>query len=56
MHVRAVGSSHSGPGVHLRRGHIRRLKTKNVWVNACVVGNKLRVLFKKTIWLKPASE
>lgn len=36
----------AGPGAkgtvrsHLRRGHIRHLKTKNVWVNACVVGNK----------------
>lgn len=25
---------------HLRRGHIRRLKDKNVWVNACAVGSK----------------
>lgn len=33
-------SNRSGPRVHLRRGHIRRLKTKNTWVNACIVGNK----------------
>lgn len=31
--------SHQSPRSHLRRGHIRRLKTKNVWVNSCVVGD-----------------
>ena len=25
---------------HLRRGHIRHLKNKTIWVNACVVGDK----------------
>lgn len=32
------GGSHASPRQHLRRGHIRRLQDKNVWVNACVVG------------------
>jgi hypothetical protein len=32
-------SSHRPPRQHLRRGHIRRLENKNVWVNACVVGD-----------------
>lgn len=34
------GGNHASPRVHLRRGHIRRLPDKNVWVNATVVGNK----------------
>lgn len=33
----AVGA-HSSPRQHLRRGHIRRLPTANIWVNSCVVG------------------
>lgn len=30
----------NSPRQHLRRGHIRRLPDKNVWVNSCVVGNQ----------------
>lgn len=37
---RSLGGTHASPRVHLRRGHIRRLEQKNIWVNACVVGNK----------------
>lgn len=33
-------SGHRSPRQHLRRGHIRRLPDKNVWVNSCVVGNQ----------------
>ncbi|WP_339799669.1 hypothetical protein [uncultured Marinobacter sp.] len=35
-----LGGSHQPPRVHLRRGHIRRLPNKTVWVNAAVVGDK----------------
>lgn len=31
------GGTHSGPRQHLRRGHIRRLPDKNIWINSCVV-------------------
>lgn len=35
------GGSHAPPRIHLRRGHIRRHPTAGqLWVNACVVGNK----------------
>jgi len=33
-------SNSRSPRVHLRRGHIRRLADKTVWVNASVVGDK----------------
>lgn len=32
--------SHASPRVHLRRGHVRRLADRTVWVNAAVVGDK----------------
>lgn len=32
--------THASPRQHLRRGHIRRLETGNIWVNSCVVGSK----------------
>lgn len=38
---------HGSPRVHLRRGHIRRLPEKTVWVNACVVGDKSKGLVQK---------
>ncbi len=37
-----IGNStinHASPRQHLRRGHIRRLPSKNIWVNSCVVGS-----------------
>lgn len=34
-----VKGSHASPRQHLRRGHIRRLETGNIWVNSCVVGD-----------------
>lgn len=41
------GGSHSSPRIHLRRGHIRRLPNKNVWVNSCVVGDKSKGVVSK---------
>lgn len=41
------GGTHASPRVHLRRGHIRRLPDKRVWVNACVVGDKSRGMVVK---------
>lgn len=32
-----MGGSHRSPREHLRRGHIRRLESGPIWVNACVV-------------------
>lgn len=34
-----AGGTHASPRQHLRRGHIRRLPTSNIWVNSCVVGS-----------------
>ncbi len=34
---RSVSSKHRSPREHLRRGHIRRLDTGNIWVSACIV-------------------
>jgi hypothetical protein len=34
-----TGPTHSSPRQHLRRGHIRRLRSGNIWVNSCVVGS-----------------
>jgi len=34
------GGTHASPRAHLRRGHIRRLPGRNVWVNAAIVGNR----------------
>lgn len=51
--TRALSVVGSGPGergsprVHLRRGHIRRLKDKKVWVNAAVVGDKSKGIVTK---------
>ncbi|OTG99517.1 hypothetical protein [Acinetobacter sp. ANC 4973] len=44
--------SHSAPRVHLRRGHIRRLPNKNVWVNSCVVGDKSKGMVSKDYAVK----
>ncbi len=37
--IKGYMTSHASPRQHLRRGHIRRLPSKNIWVNSCVVGN-----------------
>lgn len=38
--------------VHLRRGHIRRLPDKTVWVNPCVVGDKSKGMVTKDYKVK----
>ena len=40
--------THESPRQHLRRGHIRRLESGNIWVNACVVGNSEKGVIKKS--------
>lgn len=46
--IMAPGSgSHASPRVHLRRGHIRRLEGRTVWINASVVGNKSLGMIQK---------
>lgn len=53
-----VGSSptshgkHNSPRVHLRRGHIRKLSDKTVWVNSCVVGDKKNGVVQKDYLVK----
>lgn len=32
--------NHAKKAFHIRRGHIRRLPNKNIWVNSCTVGDK----------------
>ena len=39
--------SRTSTRVHLRRGHIRRLEHKTVWVNPCVVGDKSKGMVTK---------
>ena len=42
-HTKTEGTrtgTHASPRQHLRRGHIRRLDSGNIWVNSCVVGAK----------------
>lgn len=51
----SAAGSHASPRVHLRRGHIRRLESKNVWVNACVVGDKSRGVVTKDYRVKAVS-
>lgn len=40
--------THQSPRQHLRRGHIRRLESGNIWVNACVVGSSEKGVIKKS--------
>lgn len=43
----ALGESHRSPREHLRRGHIRRLESGPVWVNATVVNPGVGGVIKK---------
>lgn len=46
------GGTHASPRQHLRRGHIRRLPSGNVWVNSCVVGNRANGIIEKSYAVK----
>ena len=41
------GGTHRSPRQHLRRGHIRRLPTKKVWVNSAIIGNSKNGIIQK---------
>lgn len=41
------GKTHASPRQHLRRGHIRRLSSGNIWVNSCVVGDPTKGMIAK---------
>jgi hypothetical protein len=45
-------SHHSSPRQHLRRGHIRRLESGNIWVNSCVVGDSSKGIINKQYKVK----
>lgn len=36
----SLPSGRASPRIHLRRGHVRRLPEKKIWVNAAVIGSK----------------
>ena len=42
------GGPHGTHRQHLRRGHIRRLESGNIWVNSCVVGDAAKGKISKT--------
>jgi hypothetical protein len=44
---RGITGNGRSPRVHLRRGHIRRLADRTVWVNSAVVGDKSKGLVNK---------
>lgn len=48
------GGTHASPRQHLRRGHIRRLADKNIWVNSCVVGKAETGVIEKQYHVKAA--
>lgn len=51
----AQGGTHASPRVHLRRGHIRRLPSGNIWINAMLVGDKSKGLIAKEYSVRVAS-
>ena len=48
------GGTHASPRQHLRRGHIRRLADKNIWVNSCVVGKAETGVIEKQYHVRAA--
>lgn len=53
--VEGLGGSHRSPREHLRRGHIRRLESGPIWVNACVVNAGIGGKVGKSYLLRKAS-
>jgi hypothetical protein len=49
------GGSHRSPREHLRRGHIRRLESGAIWVNACVVNAGIGNSVHKSYIMRKAS-
>lgn len=47
-----LGSKHNSPRMHVRRGHIRRLADKTIWVNSMVVGNRKNGIVEKEYRVK----
>jgi hypothetical protein len=41
-------AGHASPRQHLRRGHIRRLESGNIWVNSCIVGDASKGVVHKS--------
>lgn len=50
----ALGGSHASPRMHLRRGHIRRLKHKSVWVRSAIVGAGSKGMAIKEYSVRPS--
>lgn len=49
----SLNGTHASPRVHLRRGHIRRLTDRFIFVKAAVVGDKSRGVVMKEYAVKP---
>ncbi|MBK9294907.1 MAG: hypothetical protein IPM57_10795 [Oligoflexia bacterium] len=47
------GGNHQSPRQHLRRGHIRRLESGNIWVKSCVVGDAAKGVINKQYKVVP---
>ena len=47
------GGTHASPRLHMRRGHIRRLRTTTVWVRSCMVGDPTKGRILKDYKLNP---
>jgi len=41
------GGTHASPRVHMRRGHVRKIEGREIWVQPCVVGDKLQGITHK---------
>ena len=48
-----ASASHASPRLHLRRGHIRRLGERRIWVSASLVGDKSKGFADKEYSVQP---